>query len=62
MLGHTFLAITVTDLGFWVIISTLYEGLVCAYISERYDLASATIAHGLANLAYQLDLSNRLNK
>ena len=47
-LGHTFLAITVTDLGFWVIISTLYEGLVCTYLSERYGLASATIAHGLA--------------
>ena len=47
-LGHIFLAITVTNLGFWVIIFTLYEGLVCAYISERYGLAPATISHGLA--------------
>lgn len=47
-IGHTFLATTVTDLGVWVLVFTLYEGLVCAYISEKYGLISATFAHGLA--------------
>ena len=30
--GHTFLAITVTDLGFLVLLFTLVEGLMCAFI------------------------------
>ena len=48
--GHTFLATSVTDLGIWVLIFTLYEGLVCAFLSEKYGLVSATLAHGLAIL------------
>lgn len=47
-IGHTFLAITVTDLGIWILVFTLYEGIICAIIYEKYGLISATLTHGLA--------------
>lgn len=46
--GHTFLAITVTDLGVLVLLFTLVEGLVCALIYHRYGLLPATVTHGFA--------------
>lgn len=46
--GHTFLAITVTDLGFLVLLFTLVEGLMCAFIYYRYGLLPATVTHGLS--------------
>ena len=46
--GHTFLAITVTDLGFLVILFTLAEGVMCAFIYYRYGLIPATVTHGIA--------------
>lgn len=46
--GHTFLAITVTDLGYLVILFTLVEGLMCAFIYYRYGLLPATVTHGLS--------------
>ena len=46
--GHTFLAITVTDLGLLVLVFTLVEGLMCAFINYRYGLLPATVTHGLA--------------
>lgn len=47
-IGHTFLAITVTDLGIWILVFTLYEGIICAIIYEKYGLIAATLTHGLA--------------
>lgn len=47
-IGHTFLAITVTNLGIWILVFTLYEGIICAIIFERYGLIPASITHGLA--------------
>lgn len=46
-LGHIFLAITVTDLGVIVLLFTFWEGLICAFLYERYGLIAASIAHGL---------------
>lgn len=46
--GHVFLAITVTNLGALVIIFTLWEGLLCAFIYHRYGLIPATFTHGIA--------------
>lgn len=46
--SHTFLAITVTDLGIWILVFTLYEGIICAIMYEKYGLMSATLTHGLA--------------
>lgn len=46
-LGHTFLAITVTDIGPAILMFTLYEGAVCAFLRLRYGIWSAAIAHGL---------------
>lgn len=47
-LGHTFLAITVTDLGYMVLVFTLYEGLICAWLADRFGLIPASLAHALA--------------
>lgn len=47
-LGHTFLAITVTDLGYMVLVFTLYEGLICAWLANRFGVVPASLAHGLA--------------
>lgn len=49
-IGHTFLAITVTDLGVLILVFTLVEGIVCAIIYERYGLIPATLTHGLTIL------------
>lgn len=46
--GHTFLAITVTDLGMLVLLFTLVEGLMCALVYHRYGLLASTVTHGLA--------------
>lgn len=45
--GHIFLATTVTDLGAVIIVFTLYEGLVCAFLRLRYGIWPAAIAHGV---------------
>lgn len=46
-IGHTFLAISVTDLGIWILVFTFFEGLVCAVIYEKYGLIPAALTHGL---------------
>ncbi|CAM3682828.1 MULTISPECIES: CPBP family intramembrane glutamic endopeptidase [Paenibacillus] len=46
--GHIFLAITVTDIGAPILIFTLYEGIVCAYVRVKYGILSSTLTHGLA--------------
>lgn len=47
-LGHIFLAITVTDLGYMVLVFTLYEGLICALLASRFGVIPASLAHGIA--------------
>ena len=45
--GHVFLAATVTDLGWPVLVFTLAEGLVCAWVKHRSGVLAATLTHGL---------------
>ncbi|OIB00993.1 abortive infection protein [Paenibacillus sp. LC231] len=45
--GHIFLASTVTDLGATLLVFTLYEGMVCAYIRMKYGILPSTLTHGL---------------
>lgn len=45
---HSFLATTVTNEGVAVILFTLFEGLIAAFIREKAGLLSSTLAHGLA--------------
>lgn len=44
--GHVFLSATVTDLGPVILVFTLYEGLVCAYLRHTNGIIPAAIAHG----------------
>ncbi|WP_077566177.1 CPBP family intramembrane glutamic endopeptidase [Paenibacillus ihbetae] len=46
--GHIFLALTVTDIGAPILIFTLYEGIVCAYVRMKYGILPSTLTHGLA--------------
>ncbi len=46
--GHIFLATTVTNLGIAVLLFTLYEGLVCAFVRNKQGVIASTITHGLA--------------
>lgn len=48
--AHAFLASTVTDLCWPVLVFVLVEGLVCALVYLRWGLISSTIVHGLAIL------------
>lgn len=45
---HTFLALSVTQLGWPVLVFTLVEGLACALVRMRYGVLPAAIAHGTA--------------
>lgn len=45
--GHIFLAVTVTDLGWPILVFTLYEGLVCAFIRKDFGIIAASLTHGL---------------
>lgn len=45
---HSLLASVVTDIGWPLLLFTLYEGLICAMLRLRYGLMPAVIAHGLA--------------
>ena len=47
---HAFLALSVTQLGWSVLVFTLIEGLACALVRMRYGVLAATIAHGTAIL------------
>lgn len=44
--GHVFLATTVTDLGWPVLVFTTWEGVVCAWLAQRHGVLAATVAHG----------------
>lgn len=45
--AHIFLAFIATDIGIALLIFTLYEGLVCAFLRMRYGLWPAVVAHGV---------------
>lgn len=45
--GHIFLAATVTDLGFAILLFTLYEGLVCAIVRMKHGIIASTLTHGV---------------
>ncbi|ANF86547.1 abortive phage infection protein [Pseudomonas antarctica] len=47
---HAFLALSVTQLGWPVLLFTLIESLACALVRMRYGVLPATIAHGTAIL------------
>ncbi len=47
---HSFLALSVTQLGWPILGFTLIEGLACALVRMRYGVLPATIAHGSAIL------------
>lgn len=55
-MGHSFLAITVTNIGPMILIFTLWEGLICSWLYKKYGLLSATLAHGLAIFIISGDL------
>lgn len=46
--GHVFLASTVTNVGLPILLFTLYEGLICAWIRNRTGVFASTLSHGLA--------------
>lgn len=45
---HSFLATTVTNVGWPLLAFTLWEGLICAFLRLRRGVIPAAIAHGLA--------------
>lgn len=47
---HAFLALSVTQLGWPVLLFTLLEGLACALVRMRFGVLAATLAHGTAIL------------
>ncbi|BBG04757.1 MULTISPECIES: CPBP family intramembrane glutamic endopeptidase [Pseudonocardia] len=44
--GHTFLATTVTGLGWPVLAFTTAEGVLCAWVRHRHGVLAATVTHG----------------
>ena len=47
-LGHSFLALTVTAVGWPILVFATYEGIVCGVIRARRGVAAAVLTHGLA--------------
>jgi membrane protease YdiL (CAAX protease family) len=47
---HSFLALSITGIGWPILLFTLLEGLVCAFVRMRYGVIAATAAHGTAIL------------
>lgn len=46
--GHSFLAITVTNIGLPILLFATYEGIVAGFVRMKYGLIGATLTHGLA--------------
>ena len=44
--GHVFLATTVTDVGYPLLLFTLWEGCVAGLVAARYGVSASTITHG----------------
>ena len=53
---HAFLALSVTQLGWPVLLFTLIEGLACALLRMRHGVLAATLAHGTAILLIAVPL------
>ena len=47
---HSFLALTVTRIGWPILLFTLVEGLACSFVRMRYGVNAAIAAHGTAIL------------
>ena len=47
-LGHSFLALTVTAVGWPVLAFATYEGIVCGIVRARRGVFAAVLTHGLA--------------
>ena len=45
---HSFLALSVTRIGWPILLFTLVEGLVCTLVRMRYGVSAAVAAHGTA--------------
>jgi membrane protease YdiL (CAAX protease family) len=43
---HIFLAITVTDTGYPLLVFALWEGCIAGIVGSRYGVIPATISHG----------------
>lgn len=54
---HTFLALSVTQLGWPVLLFTLIEGLACGVVRMRYGVLPAILAHGTAILLIAVPLT-----
>ena len=46
--AHIYLASTVTDLGWPLLVFVLVEGLACALIYRKFGLISSALTHGTA--------------
>ncbi|MCE9499412.1 MAG: CPBP family intramembrane metalloprotease [Leptospira sp.] len=46
-LSHTFLAITVSDVGWGVVAFTAFEGIIAGFVRSRAGVLASTITHGL---------------
>lgn len=54
---HAFLALSVTQLGWPVLLFTLIEGLACALVRMRYGVLAAILTHGTAILLIAVPLT-----
>ncbi|WP_017906918.1 CPBP family intramembrane glutamic endopeptidase [Pseudomonas asplenii] len=54
---HSFLALTVTQLGWPVLLFTLLEGLACALVRMRHGVLASTATHGTAILLIAVPMS-----
>ncbi|MBX7059111.1 MAG: CPBP family intramembrane metalloprotease [Leptospirales bacterium] len=55
-IAHLFLAYTVTDVGWPVVLFGLFEGAVCAVVRWRSGLLASTLSHGLATFLLSFGL------
>lgn len=46
-LFHIHLSFVTTQLGYYIILFTLYEGILCSLLRMRYGLFSSILAHGI---------------
>jgi len=44
--GHIFLALTVTNVGYSLLLFALYEGIIASLVRMRYGVIPATVTHG----------------
>lgn len=54
---HSFLALSVTQVGASILLFTLMEGLACGFVRLRYGVIAATATHGTAILLIAVPMS-----